>query len=323
MSKKFLAPIWALVLSLVFAAAAHGAPAPVTTDPAAVVSAVDKLMMTRQAQAEADIETLKAKATKSGEAVDIRKVREIASEEAKIRSDIAKAGYDKALEEAKADKAKVSKLLKIVGQIPGIKKEVRRQMADFAQQLGEVDAKVDGLEKRTSYVEVRQNETADKVESISTRVSVLEAASWTHKFQFGAETGRGIATSETSAVLGYSVTSGSGFGGYSEVAIGTGELFSQPHFTSAVFRVGMKSAIGMPDSPLSAHLGFLFGIAAKSSLALDSGFSGGVSAGLVYKSKTMPVGFTANVGNVWGRFEGLVMSAGAFFDLTGLSTLGK
>jgi hypothetical protein len=330
-TKKFAA-LAAMFLSLFVSAAAHGAPAPATTSTASAISAMESSLSTRMAKAEADIEkTLAAaKASPSGDNLkayaDCRKANQ--DDLAKIDKDLR--GRLEAIKRGKADKKVVTQLLKDFAELKTLSKTDREGLIAVAGRLGEVESKVEavekrttGLEARTTGIEVRQNFVDTKIENLNTRVSVLESSSWKHELRLGAETGRGIATSETGFVIGYATTSGSGVGYYTEVIVGAGDVLNQPHFTSAVIRAGVKSSIGSPDSPLSAHLGFLFGTAAKTSLALDAGFSGGASAGLTYKPKNWPVGFTANVGQVFGRFEGLVMSAGAFFDPLGLANLGK
>ena len=335
MKKRFqwvLAALFSLVLFV--SVAAHGAPVPATTVPTApAVSAIEKALLSRTAKAEADIEILfgKAKADPSASNLtayaDQRKADN--ADRDKIDKDLR--GRINQLKKAeKADKKLVKKLVEEVAALTGMQQKDRENLVAFVGRLGEVEGKVEavekrttGLEARTTGIEVRQNFVDTKIENLNTRVSVLESSSWKHELRLGAETGRGIATSETGFVIGYATTSGSGVGYYTEVIVGAGDVLNQPHFTSAVIRAGVKSSIGSPDSPLSAHLGFLFGTAAKTSLALDAGFSGGASAGLTYKPKNWPVGFTANVGQVFGRFEGLVMSAGAFFDPLGLANLGK
>lgn len=230
----------------------------------------------------------------------------------------------------KADRADIESLIKEAKSLRGVSIESLKMLNDLVTQVAEVQSeqkaqgqRVTGLEVRATGIEVRQNTSDTKIENLNTRVSVLESSSWKHKLRIGAETGRNIATASTDFLIGYAATSGSGVGYYTEVIVGAGDVLSQPHFTSAVIRAGVKSSIGSPESPLSANLGFLFGTAAKTSLALDAGFSGGASAGLTYKPRSWPIGFTANVGQVFGRFEGLVMSVGAFFDPLGLSSLGK
>ena len=230
----------------------------------------------------------------------------------------------------KADRADIEALIVEAKKLRGVSVETLKALTSLVVEVAEVKAeqkqqgeRVSVLEARTTGNEVRLNFADTKIEKLNTRVSVLETSAWKSELRLGAETGRGIATSETSFVIGYATTSGSGVGWYSEAVIGAGDVLSQPHFTSAVIRAGVKSSIGSPESPLSAHLGFVFGTAAKTSLALDAGFAGGASVGLTYKPRSWPVGFTANVGQVFGRFEGLIMSAGVYFDPLGLSTLGK
>ena len=320
--KKYLSALVAMCMFLI-AVAAHGAPAPATTTPAAAVSAVDRLMLNRQAKAEADIEMLKANAAESGKSADYDKIVAAVKAEQQAKAKIANSRYYKLREEAKTDRKKLDELVKLVSDLGLLKKADREQLANMAQKLGEIESKVDGIETRVTGVEKRQNATDDSVVRIERKVDEVVATQWRSQLRLGVETGRDIATSSTNAVVGFGSTLQSGYGWYSALSLGLGDVLVAPHPTSAAFRAGVTSTIGSANSPLSAQFGLLVGVAAKESLALDAGVAVGANVGLTYKPRGWPVGFTASAGQVFGRFEGFVVHAGAFFDPLSLGDLGK
>lgn len=331
--KKFASALVAMFLVLMAATAFAADMRPASEK--ATLGQVEDILNRQMSQVDARLRDLKtqlawkANANQVASVADLNAVRQAIDDRVAVDK-VIKGRLNRLKMAVKADRADIEALIKEVKSLRGVSVESLKMLNDLVTQVAEVQSeqkaqgqRVTGLEVRATGIEVRQNTSDTKIENLNTRVSVLESSSWKSELRIGAETGRNIATASTDFVLGYATTSGSGVGWSIEAIVGAGDVVNQPHFTSAVIRAGVKSSIGSPDSPLSANLGFLFGTAAKTSLALDAGFAGGASAGLTYKPRSWPVGFTANVGQVFGRFEGLVMSAGAFFDPLGLANLGK
>jgi hypothetical protein len=230
----------------------------------------------------------------------------------------------------KADRSDIEALIKEVKSLRGVSVETIKALNGLIVEVAEVkaevkqhDGRLTGLEIRTTGIEVRQNTTDANVARVEAKTDAVVASLWRNELKIGFETGRDIATSSTNAVFGFGSTSQTGFGWYSAMSLGLGDLFGKPHPTSAVIRVGGTSVIGSANSPLSAQLGLLVGAAAKESLALDAGIAVGANVGLTFKPRSWPVGLTVSAGQVFGRYEGFIVHAGLYFDPLALGDLGK
>lgn len=332
---KKISSALAAILFLVFLASTAMAADMHRADDKATLGQVEDILNRQMSQVDARLRDLKTQLAWKANANQVPTTQEMNDVRAAIDDHAAvdrliKGRLNKLKAAIKADRADIEALIKEVKNLRGASSDTIKALNQLNFEVAEVKAeqkaqgqRVTVLEARTTGTEVRQNFADTKVENLNTRVSVLEASSWKHELRIGAEASSNIATRSTDFLIGYATTAGSGVGWYSELVIGTGDVLNQPHFTSAVIRAGVKSSVGSPDSPFSANFGFLFGTAAKISLATDAGFAGGPSVGLRYKMRDWPVSLTANIGHVWGRFEGFVTSVGATFDPIGLSNLGK
>lgn len=325
--KKYLPALVAMCMFLI-AVAAHGAPA--TTTPGATVSAIERMMLSRQAKAEADIEMLKANAGKTGKSADYDKIVGAVKVEQEAKAKIANSRYYKLREEAKTDRKKAADLAKLVNELGLLEKADREQLVNMAQKLGEIDGKIDTVEKRTTSletratgIETRQNVTDAKVAEVAGKVAEVASKVWSNEFAFGLFTGKGFDSAETGFNLRFGARNHLGNGWYASASLGAGDLVSKPRPTSAVVRGGGQFSMGGPRSALTLDVGALAGVAGTS-LAANPGVVVGGTVGLTLRPRAWyGFGIGASADLVTGRYTGVGASVGISFSPLGEMQIGE
>lgn len=211
-----------------------------------------------------------------------------------------------------------------VAGLKGLEAADREQIKGILGKLSEMKIEQGKQAARQDGFEQRLDRTDHNLDVVHTDVVDLKANAWRNQLRFGLFTGRGLATSETGVLFGYGALNPAGIGWYSNLALGAGDMFSNPHPTSFVVRAGGQTTVGGPNSPLSFNLGLTGGAAAKTSLSADIGASFGFHAGLNWTPDfAQGAGLTVLADQVFGRYEGWTVFAGVFFDPLKLADLGK
>ncbi len=327
--KKYLSALVAMCMFLI-AVAAHGAPAPATAVSAApAVSAIEKLLLTRTAKAEAELEKLHAIAGQKADKASLEAYSKACND--KVERQKADKAIRARLENLrKEDKVERGKLLALINEIKGLEDENRKSLVDFVGRLGTLEGVVMGQgedikaqAERVTGIEQRQNATDNKVAEVAGKVAEVASKLWTSEFAFGVFTEKGYAMADSGFNARFGMRNASGNGWFTSLCIGAGDLVSDPRPTSAVVRTGGQFALGGQRSALTLDVGALAG-AAGTSLTINPGFVVGGTVGLTLRPRAWyGFGIGASADLVTGRYTGVGASVGISFSPLGEMQIGE
>jgi hypothetical protein len=332
MITKFAA-IAALFLSLFVTAAAHGAPAPAATIPAAAaVSAVEQALFDTRAKDVARIRKLELAATTATPEVQSSCLKDLSkAHSAKAETDKS----DKAIRARlaairKEGKVERGKLLDLIGEIKGLEDGNRKNLAEYVGRLGTLEGVVKGqgedvqaLKERATGIERRQDHQDNAIKDVQIQFAQVSSKLWTNEFAFGLFTGKGYDVSETGFNARFGARNHLGNGWFASASLGAGDLVDAPRPTSAVVRAGGQFSVSGPRSALTLDVGVLAG-AAGTSLAANPGFVVGGTAGFTLRPRAwygLGIGVGADL--VTGRYTGINASLNISFSPLGELQIGE